>query len=101
MFCPTSIIGLRFGKEGLYCLLYEQPKNKNTYPLCKKHTHYIMPLLQESLAGKPPTLVLGSVNTGGESCSSDGVPPLWTNHGGGPKNKKFEKRKGCVRIRKR
>ena len=43
MFCPTSIIGLRFGKEGLYCLLYEQPKNKNTYPLCKKHTHYIMP----------------------------------------------------------
>mgnify|MGYP005841133991 CR=1 FL=1 len=44
MFCPTSIIGLRFGKEGLYCLLYEQPKNKNTYPLCKKHTHYIMPL---------------------------------------------------------
>ena len=46
MFCPTSIIGLRFGKEGLYCLLYEQPKNKNTYPLCKKHTHYIMPLLR-------------------------------------------------------
>ena len=45
MFCPTSIIGLRFGKEGLYCLLYEQPKNKNTYPLCKKHTHYIMPIL--------------------------------------------------------
>ena len=45
MFCPTSIIGLRFGKEGLYCLLYEQPKNKNTYPLCKKHTHYIMPKL--------------------------------------------------------